>query len=333
MTPRSLAIVLCLPAAALAQSKPFTGFGNSALDRKPGRGAPSTPPGSLSMPSRPSPFGTPIVQPTPMPTPSQPPGTLPGSLPGAIPSGTTSASTAAVPGGITLANDWAGRLPQGSGGQTMKMKDLQALLANFGTAEPDVAPHPDVVIYEGQRMDGAPGNNCRITYLMPLRQAEAQLMGSRGIATVAKAVAPGFPDGLMLHTYDVKAGIYNRLCLVTDIGKPDQKVVSMVLKSENANWYAPTPFIKQERDWHTFDYVNTQNRGQPGIVIDTRVSQQKGSIIVNTTGGFNPLKEIEPPGVIIKPARFSPKETTTWYVPEPMVKLILFCVGRQLNAP
>lgn len=215
----------------------------------------------------------------------------------------------------------------------MKLKDLQALLANYATAEPDLAPHPEIVIYEGQRMDAAPGNNCRITYLMPLRQAEAELMKSRGIATVSKAVAPGFPDGLMLHTYDIRAGIYNRLCLVTDIGKPDQKVVCMVLKAETANWYPPTPFVKQERDWHTFDYVNAENRGQSGIVIDTRVNRQSGYLIVNTTGGFNPYKELTPPGVVIKPARFSPKETTTWYVPDPMVKLILFCLSRQLAAP
>ncbi len=326
MKPIPFALILSLASAALAQQpKPFTGFGNTALDRKPGRVATPSPAG------RGLPYGLPVGQSTPLPSPAQPAGTLPGSIPGAVPSASAPTSTAPVPGGITLANDWAGRLPQGSGGQTMKMRDLQALLSSFGTAEPDIAPHPDVTIYEGQRMDGAPGNNCRITYLMPLRQAEALLMSNRGIATVAKAVAPGFPDGLMLHTYDVRAGIYNRLCIVTDIGKPEQKVVSIVLKAETANWYAPTPFIKQESDWHTFDYVNTENRGQPGIVIDTRVSQQKGYLVVNTTGGFNPYRELVPPGVIIKPARFSPKETTTWYVPEPMVKLILHCLSRQLG--
>lgn len=288
------------------KKNPFTGFGNTGLDRRK--------PAALS----PSPAGPRPV----MPGPSAP--TVPAA---ANPNGGTA--------GIALSEDWTGRLTQGSGGQTMKMKDLQALLAGFGSSERDIAAHPDVTIYDGQRMDGAPGDNCRVTYLMPLDRAEAALMRNRGISTVARAVAPGFPDGLFLHTYDVKAGIYNRLCLVTDNAKPQQQVVSLVLKSESSNWYPPAPFRKLERDWHVFDYVGTENRGQPGITIDTRVNDVRGAghfIVVNTTGGYRPELVLPPPGILIKPARFSPKETTTWHVPEPLIKLILHCLSKQLGS-
>ncbi|MEP6669702.1 MAG: hypothetical protein ABJF10_11150 [Chthoniobacter sp.] len=245
--------------------------------------------------------------------------------------------TAPEPGatGIALASDWTGHTTQGSGGQTMKMADLLALVSNYGKAEADLAVHPEVTIYEGQVAGGAPGENCRITYLMPLDRAEALLMKSKGLATSSRAVAPGLPDGLFLHTYDVKAGIYNRLCIVTDSRKPVQQVVSLIFKAEGANWYPPSPpFVKINRDWHTFDYVNTENRGSSSIKIDTRVKdmrRQGGYIVVNTTGGVAPDTILEP-GVVLKPARNSPKEDTTWYVPVPLVKLMLYCLEQTLGS-
>lgn len=214
----------------------------------------------------------------------------------------------------------------------MKLADLRALLVGFGTAEADVAAHPEATVYEGQRMDGAPGDNCRVSYLMPLRQAETQLFHSRGITTASRAVAPGLPDGLFLHTYDVRAGIYNRLCIVTDGARPEPQVVSMVLTAEGVNYYPEQPFRKIERDWHTFDYVNTENRGQATVKIDTRLKDARTAghyVVVNTTGRNAPMPDELPAPVIIRPARFSPKVTTTWYVPEPLIKLMLYCLDKQ----
>lgn len=280
---------------------PFAGFGNTSLDRKPGGGT-GTPL---------SPFGR-----KPVPSPPAAPAT-------------TSTAAASASNGIALATQWSGRLSQGSGGQTMKMDDLQSLLAGYGSAELDVAAHPDVTIYSGPTMDSGGTQSCRITYLMPLDKALAVLFRSRGISTVSKAVAPGFPDGLNIHTHDVKVGIYNRLAILADSAKPVPQVVSMVLKAEGENWYpgAP-PWQKLERRWHTHDYMNTENKGQPGIAIDTRVYDRRsdgGYIIVNTTGGFWPPL----PEMLLKPARHSPKETTTWYLPQPLIRLILHCLSQQ----
>lgn len=213
----------------------------------------------------------------------------------------------------------------------MKIADLRAVLSGFGSAAADTGTHPDVTVYQGPPMEPALGANCLITYFMPLSQAGKLLFKSRGIVTSGRAVAPGFPDGLFLHAYDIKFNIYNRLTIVTDSAKSEQQVVSMLFKAEGENWYPPTPSRKIERDWHTHDYVNTENRGSGNIVIDTRVedARQRGRyIVVNTTGGFVPDIELRPPGLLVKPARSSPKETTTWFVPEPLINLILYCVSK-----
>ena len=125
---------------------------------------------------------------------------------------------------------------QSRGGQSGKIDDLVALLSGYGTPEADVAPHPDTVVYEGPVMDG-PGA-CRIMYLTPLVEAEKMLFTKgKGMASGGKAVAPGFPDGLFLHQYEVKVSFYNRLTIVTDCAKPQEQVVSMQLKNERENWH------------------------------------------------------------------------------------------------
>jgi hypothetical protein len=305
-------LVACLAATAFAQQPaatpkkdPFAGFGNTGLDRrKPGE--PTS-----------SPFSKPMATPAPTTRTTFAPET--GSQTGT---------------GIVLSKGWQGHMAQAAGGQTMKLDDLRALLTRFGKAEADIAAHSDVTVYEGPRMDGEPGS-ARITYLMPLSQAEALLFKSRGITTSSRAVAPGLPDGLLLRTYDVRAGIYNRLCIVADGAKPEPQVVSMVLKAEGKNWHPPVPFRKIERDWHTFDFVNTENRGSEGIKIDLRVNDARsshGHIVVNTTGRNIPLPEVlPPPGILYKPAKASPKETTTWLVPGPLIRLMLYCLENQLG--
>lgn len=285
--------------AATPKKDPFAGFGNTSLDRRPGG------------PSTPSPFVRP-ASPTPRSAATVP----------APDSGDT---------GITLNKDWTGHQTESSGGQTRKLEDLRALISGYGEAEADLAEHPEVTVYEGPVFGGGQGQTCRITYLMPLNRAEQLLLGSTGISTISRAVAPGLPDGLFLHTYDARAGIYNHVCIVTDNHKPQQQVVCLLLKAEGVNWIPGLPWVQLNRDWDTFDYVNTQNRGRPGIIIDTRVldqRQQGGYIVVNTTGAPNR----HPPPLLAKPAKWSPKEDSTWYVPVPLVKLMLYCLSHTMGS-
>ena len=54
------------------------------------------------------------------------------------------------------------------------------------------------------------------------------------------------------------------------------------------------------------------------------------SIVVNTSGARDILPlELPPPGIVFKPAQANPRETTTWYVPEPLIKLMQYCLANQ----
>lgn len=289
------------PPTATPKKDPFAGFGSS-LDQRPGGKSANS---FNLLPRTPAP-NYPSAPPNPAPA-------VPGSLTG-----------------VVLAKEWAGHLSEGAGGQTMKMKDLQDLLSAYGKADRDIDPHPDVTVYEGSPLDPSLGQNCRITYLMPLGQAEKLLFKSRGIVTGGRVVAPGFPDGLFMQVYEVRAGIYNHLIILTDVA---QQVLSLEFKADGANYYPQSPpFTKLARNWHTHDYMNTQNKGQPGLQIDTRVKDMRSSgryIVVNMTGGSE-LPQLAGP-IVLKPARASPKEATTWYVPDPLISLILYTLSKQLG--
>lgn len=287
---------------ATPKGEPFKGFGNTMLD-KPVRGRVT-----------PSPFNRGPGKPLMSATPTTP-------VP-AVPSMTTPPGSGS---GIVLSKDWDGRVTQGTGGQTMKMDDLRALFSLYGAAEADVKPHPEVTVYEGPPMDANLGTNVRIPYLMPLEQAEHALMVSRGMPSHSRAVCPGFPDGLFLHTYDVKFGRYNRLTLVTDSAK---QVVMLQVKNERENWH-PLHWREVPRDWHVYDHVNTRNRGQPGLAIHVRVNDMRkrgGYIVVNMAFGIPP-----PTPPMWVQVQYRPTETTTWYVPEPLIKLSLFTLQQQGN--
>ena len=225
-----------------------------------------------------------------------------------------------------LGKETQDQLSESSGGQTGKIDDLEVLLKPYGKAQNDTGAHPEVTVYEGQTIDGAPTRACRIGYLAPLAEAEKVLFKSVGIVSRKDGVIPGFPKPLTLHTYDVKAGIYNRLTILTD-KSPKQQVVSLAFKSESINWHPPCPpFVKPARDWHTYDYVGTANRGNPGIVIDARVKDMRASghyIIANTSFHVAPLVETFD--------RIRPNDTTTWYVPEPLINMILDRIAKQLR--
>ena len=221
-----------------------------------------------------------------------------------------SAKTPNPPRGIVLKQ--ATQLSQAHGGKSAMMEDLEFILSKYGQPENDVAAHPDVTIYQGPSPGGGVAGDCRITYLMPRDKAESLLFRNRGIVSRKTAVAPGFPPGLVIHTYDIRFRIYNRLYLVVD--QADQ-VVTLEFKSENTFAPGNPPTWKlMERDFSTFDYINTENRGRRGIKIWTHVMRPPGAsyIVVNMAATqFN--------------------ETTTWYVPDPLIRQILYHLGQDLR--
>jgi hypothetical protein len=223
--------------------------------------------------------------------------------------------------GLKLAEAWQTQISTSSGGHSAALADLHLLLSSYGQPEIDLEPHPEMEIYPG------------IKYLAPLGDAEKVLFGSsRPTRSSTKLAAPGFPDGLFIVSYDVKLGIYNRLYLVHD---RDQQVVSLELVSESALYVPPSPpFHLLEVKFRMFDYVNDRIKAQADMVIDTRVHDQRGRgyLIVNTTGTRGQFwkRDIPHPGVVSKPSPsgVKPRQTTTWYVPKPIINLILYCVQR-----
>ena len=127
-------------AAPTPKADPFAGFGNTMLDQHPGGGGDTHSSVDDSFQSL-------------MNRHTQPSG------PGAH----GYANTVAGLTGIVLSNQWTGHLTEASGGQTLKMADLLALLSGYGTARNDTAPHPDVTVYKGPTMDSGGHRTCRIS--------------------------------------------------------------------------------------------------------------------------------------------------------------------------
>jgi hypothetical protein len=190
-------------------------------------------------------------------------------------------------------------LPLSSGGHSLDIRDLGRLLRDYGKPGEDLAPHPEVKIDRG------------VTYLMPLAQAEQRLgLDSHALKTRARVACAGFPDGLTYIGYDVKAGIYQRLYIVTDLA---DQVVCIEYVAPNVVDAPPSPpWRVMPGEWHVYDYVNDRTKGQPRIEIDTRVLDRRNDgqfIVVNTTGR-------------------AVNQTATWHVPQPLINLILYCAGK-----
>ena len=227
-----------------------------------------------------------------------------------------------------LKPEWDKHVTQSSGGYSMTMDDLAVLLANYGKAERDVAAHPDTVVFDGPVMDSQ-RDSCRIMYLTPLAEAEKALFKQVGLVAHSDAVLPGFPEGLQLHRYDVDWVLpppgprYKQLTIVTDLR---QQVVAMQFKEPARNWH-PVPWKEVRRDWHTYDFVNMRTRAvrQP---IHMRVLDQREKehlIVVNIAFGVLPPQAEH--GARWVEDRARPGETSTWFLPEPMIKLALYCLS------
>jgi hypothetical protein len=136
----SMILFACLAGTALAQENtplpkkdPFAGFGSS-LDRRPGGQAGGTlldrgPGGSVTTPS--------------------------------IGAGNSK------PGEIALPGNWSAPLPESSGGHSLEIQDLKALLGPYGKPDDSLATPPGVMIYPG------------IRYLAPQAEAARILGGLR----------------------------------------------------------------------------------------------------------------------------------------------------------
>lgn len=226
--------------------------------------------------------------------------------------GEVSLSTASLsPADQDYVRDWKGTglvLPRermvstGQGGAGGHIDEIGAIFAPYGTAEDDRAPHPEAVIYEGPSAEGAGGGSCKITYLMKRDDALKALAGRGGAAMKQVANAPGLPSGLTLYKHDIKLDIYGHMTLVVD--DADQ-VVCLQFKSDRFVRRIVPDKVVRNIALTKSNYLEPKD-GKAGVLVDIHGSKG-GKVLVNM-------------------ATPEYKETVTWHVPAPLVKVILFNV-------
>ncbi len=185
-------------------------------------------------------------------------------------------------------------LEQVKGGFGIQIDELGTVFGSYKVAMNDLAAHPEVVIF-----DGLPGFTpaAPVTYLMPRGKAEALLPKRIGPVTRLKAVAPGFPPGMILYNYDIRLGAYSRMTLMVD--GADQ-VVTVQFKAQNKQvLMQPCDFTAQIA---TRDFIDV---GWGGAVVEVIGTEKTTSrYLVNIRG----------------------KDTVTWFAPVPLIRQILFNV-------
>ena len=209
--------------------------------------------------------------------------------------------------------DWKGlnveaptRVAQDKGGKSATMADLEFILQSYGQPKLSLEPRENAHAYRGPRLIGEiTKEDVKIPYLAPRADAEKILFERTPTSSKQDAVAPGFPGGLILRTYDIRFNGFNRVTFVMD---REEKVVCVQLKAENTlhSPDGPKGWKKLERDFHTFDFVRMEERGR-AMAIDCYVYDNRGA------DGFIVVQTLVPQN----------KETTRCYFAVPMVELIL----------
>ncbi len=208
---------------------------------------------------------------------------------------------------LVLAASWNSG-PQ-VGGEKI-LKNLADLLAGQGQPNVDVKPDPTLMIYE------------QIGYLMPLKDALA-LLGQN--PTPKKPVlCPGFPkDSLYYVSIDgAFDSQFNKMLLVTDAS---DRIVAVELVNEHPDqslWLEPQLFLDK---WHAYNFIQGRTKGSSKWRVAHRtqtlgrVLRIDSELVANDEYGYFGLGDS--------------KERVALFLPEPIVNLILFRIGKASTGP
>ncbi len=221
---------------------------------------------------------------------------------------------------ITLPPGW--KSPRRSG-ETVR-KDLARLLGSYGTASeiPDV--DTSIEVYPG------------IPLLTPLAIARRTLNIENSHVTRTRLATSGFPsDAFYVHEVSgIFPGGYNRISLVTD---SDDQIISILLVDSSIR--ARVPNEPDSTGYHTYNFIAGNGKGVPTHAIRHKVTPPEapgGSLIVDTllidpTDPEAPAstrgKKSSRSATQSKPKTGKVLERSRWFVPGPLVNLILRCVG------
>jgi hypothetical protein len=187
-------------------------------------------------------------------------------------------------------------------GQQDFRDSLKRILSGYGEAKSNRAEDPKMLVYQGSMMD-AHSTMTSVRWLMPLEEAEKALFKTTPNARTAEGVKSGFPNGLTLRTYDVRAGIYDTLTLVMD--RADQ-VVAIQLNADKEHWAPNT------KDWRSLgvfpvaDFIHGTRKDSATFIRDLRAANA---------------------GVVINNATVGNTGTATLYIPTPLIGCLLANLG------
>jgi hypothetical protein len=258
----------------------------------------------------PSPAPAPAT--TPMPAPTAP-GAIPASeLPGGV----------RPKGRIGLANGWNSPVQGGE----LTRKDLAKLFGASGQASESLEADTTIEVYPG------------LPFLSNLAVAKKVLNLDGASASSAKISTPGLPQGSLnaIMCSGVFAGGFNKLVLITD--NADQVISVLAM---DANPRTRTPNEPDTTGYHTYNFITGRARGTNDIVIRHQITPGSNPNVVivdtmlvdpndpETPAAKRPTKSSSSKfGSNSKPKTGKVMERSRWFVPVPLVNLILRCVVR-----
>jgi len=269
-------------------------------------------PGTITAPA-PAPPPPPAPMATPMPATSAPP-PLP---PPPVPETPAPEAPPAKEPRITLAQNWSAT---GRSGELVR-KDLAKLFGDFGSPSERVEGDPTIEVYPG------------VTFLMPLNEARKKLQLDTGVGSKTKIGTPGFPQGsFTAHGFaGVFLGGFTRLFLVTD--NADQ-VVSVLLVEENTRTRVPN--TTDSSGYHTYNFISGRTKGTNDLAIRHEIAKEGSagvlvveSMLVDPTDPEDraPIRMSSRSSTRVsstpKPKTGKVLERSRWFVPVPIVNLIL----------
>ena len=225
---------------------------------------------------------------------------------------------------IVLAPNWNSP-PQGG---EMTRKDLASIFGGLGTPG-DSADDATIMVYP------------EVPYLTPLATAKKRLQLEGTSDSVLKLTTSGLPIGsFSVHSFTgIFPGGFNRLNLITDLA---DQVVSVQLVDDNSRQRSSD--VTDTTGYHTYNFVSGRSKGTNELVVKHQVVKEgapKGVVVVETM-----LLDPNEPDPAVKgsskpkgssssssssnsrtPKTAKVSERARWYVPGPVVSLILRCVA------
>jgi len=211
---------------------------------------------------------------------------------------------------LVLAKDW--NTPMQGGSATMD--DLARLFGSHEKPGTNLDGDDSIKVYEG------------ISYLTPIRSVFDQLKISDKLASRVLVACPGLPRGSFYY-YSVDGhfeGEYEHMYLVVD--RADQ-LVSVQLVSDKSQPATSDATSRKDAqpDWYAYNFINTRAKAMNTLRIKHSVNTHEGPNVFRVDSLL--LQPEATPGYTFG-SFMRVKERVRWYVPRPIVQLILECVQK-----